>query len=185
MRIVGGEASGRKLVAPLGRSTRPTGARVREALFNSLAAVLPGAQVLDLYAGTGALGLEALSWGASSATLVEPDPKARRAIAQNVSELAMSGRVDVLPMKAEGALRRLAGAGRQFDVVFCDPPWRLGLTDPVRRALAAVLANGGQVIVEDGKWNPPVELPDLDLVRTRAYGDTRLLWYRRTDVRDE
>lgn len=185
MRIVGGQASGRRLAAPLGGKTRPTGAKVREALFDSLGVFVQDARVLDLYAGSGALGLEALSRGARALVLVEPDYRARQAILTNVGRLAMGPKVRLLAMTAESALRALTKEGADFDIVLCDPPWRLGLSDAVREGLNHVLAPEAIVVVEHDKRRPVGDLLGLRHLRTRTYGDTALSWYRRAGGGEE
>lgn len=141
MRIVGGDLRGRRLTAPAGRSTRPTTDRAREALFNKLqhafAGRLKGARVLDLFAGSGALGLEALSHGAGSCLFIEMAADARGAIRANVEALGLQGRVKLFRRDAT----RLGGIGTMapFDLVFADPPYSKGLGEA---ALASALAGG-------------------------------------------
>lgn len=178
MRIVGGVASGRRLVAPPGNNTRPTGERVREALFNSLAWVIPGARVLDLYAGSGAIGLEAISWGARWVLMVEPDHRARTAIHTNITSLAMADKTTVWPMAAEAALPQLIEAD-PFDVVICDPPWDNGLSSKVVQTLPQIVSAKGWVIVEHRRSDPSPKFSHLEWVKTRQYGDTALSWWSR------
>jgi 16S rRNA (guanine966-N2)-methyltransferase len=163
---MGGELRGRRLQAP--KDIRPTTGRVREALFSILGDV-EGANVLDLFCGSGALGIEALSRGAAAATLVDSDPRDAR---RNVDELGLAERADIVK---SDAVRYLAGAQPgSFDLILCDPPYSLAdrfgtQLDPLlRNALAA----GGRVVVEsDPKLPLPLSLP---LVTERAYGDTML-----------
>jgi 16S rRNA (guanine966-N2)-methyltransferase len=124
MRIVAGEFRGRRLVAPPGTGTRPTSDRVRESLFSILGSV-DGDVVLDLFAGTGALGIEALSRGAASAVAVERDRNAVRAIRTNAEALALGDRLRVVPRGWREALRAEAEAGSRFDLVLIDPPYDL------------------------------------------------------------
>src|SRR3954467_7982650 len=121
LRIVAGRWSGRRLVAPRGRDTRPTSDRGREALF-SILGPLDGARVLDLFAGSGALGLEALSRGAASATLVERAPAALRVLRDNVADLGAGA--EIVAADARSYLRGARGQGAQYDLVFLDPPYR-------------------------------------------------------------
>ncbi len=178
MRIVGGQASGRPLRAPAGGSTRPTGERVREALFNRLGAWIPGARVLDLYAGSGALGLEALSWGAERVTLVENDRRAVQAIRQNVRNLGMTDRTLILARTAETAIAHAIRDQDRYDLILCDPPWREGLSPRVRHGLGEVLASAGWLVVEHRKGDPVPVVKKLDWVTTRTYGDTALSWWK-------
>jgi 16S rRNA (guanine(966)-N(2))-methyltransferase RsmD len=124
MRIGSGEMRGRRLHAPRGERTRPTSGRLKKSLFDVLAARLPGARVLDLYAGSGALAFEALSRGAAQAVVVERNRKACESIRRNASELGLGERVEILEMEVSSALSKLRRRGDHFDVVFADPPYR-------------------------------------------------------------
>jgi 16S rRNA (guanine966-N2)-methyltransferase len=172
LRITGGELGGRRIHAPKGAKLRPTTERVREAVFSILGDV-SDARVLDLFCGTGALAIEALSRGAAEATLVDTHPAAAR---KNLEALDLTGRTETVRADAARFLRR-AGEG-SYDLVLCDPPYRLAdrLTselDPlIRRALAA----GGRVMIESSPDNPlQMTLP---LSTERAYGDTLIRIYR-------
>jgi 16S rRNA (guanine966-N2)-methyltransferase len=183
VRVIAGTVGGRRLLAPKGRATRPTSDRVKEALFSALAPHLPGARVLDLYAGSGALGIEALSRGASCAVFVERDPKAAAVIRANLAALGLRGGVVHV---ADTARYCLAPAGAPFDVVVADPPYSVGLDEVLARIgdLAEVggLAPGAVVVVERrrGDLSPRGPLPPggrgMAWQRARAYGDTILLW---------
>jgi 16S rRNA (guanine966-N2)-methyltransferase len=175
MRVVAGRLGGRRLTAPPGAATRPTSDRVREALFSALGP-LDGERVLDLFAGSGALAIEALSRGAASAVLVERDARAIAAIRRNLDDLGVAGdeaavrRRDVL--KALGDARE---AGETYDLVFIDPPYRLaaGLGPELAQALQWVLAPGARVIGESDR-RTPLDLPGLTTTFERRYGDTLL-----------
>jgi 16S rRNA (guanine966-N2)-methyltransferase len=184
MRITGGTLRSRALRAPRGSATRPTSDRVREALFGILASmgVVPGARVLDLYAGTGALALEALSRGASEAVLVESSREALAAARANVASLGLEGAARIVACDAREVPRRLPG-GAPFDVVFADPPWALVDTGEAPRALAAVVAAGlvaagGLVVLEHAARSAVPALDGLDTTQTRRYGDTALTFYK-------
>jgi 16S rRNA (guanine966-N2)-methyltransferase len=170
MRIVAGRFGGRRLVAPPGEATRPTSDRVREALFSVLGAEVQDARVLDLFAGSGALGLEALSRGAATAVFVDRAPRAVAAIRANLAALAVDG--DVRRMEARTALRTASARGEAYDLVFLDPPYRHapGLGRELSEALPAVLAPGARVVSESDR-RAPLEL-DLPLTDERRYGDT-------------
>ena len=166
LRITGGELGGRRIRSPGSKELRPTTERVREALFSILGDV-SGARVLDLFCGTGALGIEAISRGAAEATLVDRRPQAAR---RNIEDLGVGERVHVVGGDAARFLRR--AAPESFDLMFCDPPYRLadrlaGELDPlIRRALA----EGGRVVAETSPDRPlPLEIPLID---ERSYGDT-------------
>jgi 16S rRNA (guanine966-N2)-methyltransferase len=169
MRVVAGELRGRRLAAPAGRATRPTSDRVREALFSMLG-IVEGARVLDLFAGSGALGIEALSRGAGSAAFVDRDPRAVAAIRRNLTALGLEGAA----VHRRDALAFLHEASETYDLIFVDPPYDSAprLAGPLSRALAAVLSPDALIVSESDK-RMPLEL-ELPLVRERAYGDTRI-----------
>ena len=168
MRVVAGTFKGRRLAAPRGTRTRPTADRVREALFSMLGDV-GGARVLDLYAGSGALGIEALSRGAGSAVFVERDAQALAAIERNLAAVGVEATV-----VRQDVLRFLARADGAFDLVFCDPPYdsATGLAGPLAERLPAFCAEDARIVTESDKRNP-LELP-FPLLVERAYGDTRI-----------
>ena len=168
VRVVAGQWRGRKLVAPEGLDTRPTADRPREALFSMLGP-LEGLDVLDLYAGSGALGIEALSRGAASATFVDSASAAVAAINSNLSTLGATGAVH-----RRDALEWLAAAGGTYDLVFVDPPYSSApsLAGTLTELLPAVLSEGARVVTESDK-RTPLHLP-LPLHRERTYGNTRI-----------
>ena len=168
MRVVAGEFKGRRLRAPRGMRTRPTADRVREALFSMLGDV-SGARVLDLYAGSGALGIEALSRGAASAVFVERDARAASAIRDNLRALELDQAV-----RRQDALRFLAANEGTFDLVFCDPPYDSvpRIAEPLAERLPALLTQGARIVTESDK-RMPLELP-FELLAERTYGDTRI-----------
>ena len=170
MRIVAGRFGGRRLVAPSGRGTRPTSDRVREALF-SILGPLDGERALDLYAGSGALGLEALSRGAAAGVFVERDARALEALRANVE--ALGAEADVRRAEVLAALREARRRGESYDLVLCDPPYRLApdLGRSLGEALVPVLAEGARVVTESDR-RAPLELDLLSLTDERRYGDT-------------
>jgi len=173
VRIVAGEFGGRRLHAPRGTRTRPTADRVREALFSMLGDV-SGARVLDLYAGSGALGIEAMSRGAESAVFVERDPPAVAAIMRNLAALGLDCAVH-----RDDALRFLDRAEGTFDLVFCDPPYDSAarLAEPLSKRLPAVTAQDARIVTESDKRRPlELELPPRV---ERVYGDTRIAIHER------
>jgi 16S rRNA (guanine966-N2)-methyltransferase len=174
MRVVAGRFKGHQLRSPR-RTTRPTLDRVREAVFNMLGP-LDGLTVLDLYAGSGALGIEALSRGAKSAVFVDSDASAVRAVRDNL-ERTSSTEEAVMRADALAFLRNAARRGDRWDLVFCDPPYRLAarLGEPLSRMLKPVLTPGARVVCES-EHRQPLEL-DLPLDRERRYGDTRIAVY--------
>ncbi|MGH2873795.1 MAG: 16S rRNA (guanine(966)-N(2))-methyltransferase RsmD [Solirubrobacteraceae bacterium] len=169
MRVIAGRWGGRELVAPRGQGTRPTSDRVREALFSILGDVA-GARVLDLFAGSGALAIEALSRGAVEATLVETADAALGAISRNLGALGIAAAVDRRP--ALRFLEAARGGARQYDLVFLDPPYsQAGALGPrLAPALLPVLAPGARVVAESDRRRP-LELA-LEQLHARRYGDT-------------
>jgi 16S rRNA (guanine966-N2)-methyltransferase len=172
MRIIAGEHKGARIFAPPGRETRPTSDRVRENVFNIVAPWVEEARVLDLYAGSGAMGLEALSRGASAAVFVESDPGAVRAIERNLDKLRVRG-ATVLRVEATTALAREAAAGRKYDLVLLDPPYAMTDFAPLGRYLPDVLADDGLLVVETAARIEP-DVPGLGVRTTRKYGSTRV-----------
>ena len=177
MRIVSGEWRGRRLRTPAGQAVRPTADRVREAIFNILGARTKGARVLDLFAGTGALALEALSRGASSAVLVESDPRTYAVMRRNVLDLGAST-AEPLLMECRAALRFLRGRGSRFELVFLDPPYGRGMAGRSAEDMegAGVLEPGGTVVVEESAKAKESLFPaGWERVGDRCYGDTRVM----------
>ena len=176
MRIVAGSRKGHRIAAPRGLATRPTGDRVREAAFDLIGPV-DHATVLDLFAGSGAMGLEALSRGARRCVFVESDNAAARAIGANLEKLRLTGAL-VLRRDALGALGEEATAGRLYDLVLADPPYEawVELESRLGDTLPAVLAPDGLVVVETAAKVEP-QLP-LDLVTSRRYGSARVTLFR-------
>ena len=170
MRVIAGTYGGRRLQAPPGEATRPTSDRVREALFSILGDRVDGARVLDLFAGSGALGLEALSRGAASATFVDSAPAAIRSVRANLA--ALGAEAEVVRSDALRWLRAAPSGARQYDLVFLDPPYRRAgeLGAPLSAALAPVLAEGALVVAEADR-RAPLELT-MPATDERRYGDT-------------
>jgi 16S rRNA (guanine966-N2)-methyltransferase len=187
MRITGGNLRGRNLVAPMDASVRPTSDKVRQAIFNILAHndfgigfTLDGARVCDLFAGTGALGIEALSHGAAFALLVDDSADSRALIRTNVEALQLTGATKIWRRDATDLGPMAAGSGGPFELAFLDPPYRKDLVAP---ALAA-LHNGGWltenalIIAETGE-DETVATPDgFEKLDERVYGDTRLTFFK-------
>ena len=175
MRVIAGSARGRKLQVPAGRGTRPTPARVREALFSMLAShlELPGAAVLDLFAGSGALGIEALSRGAAQATFVEVAATAQRALRHNLQPFG--GRARLLAQPAAAALRLLPPA--RFDLVLLDPPFALQLLPATVAALGqnGLLRPAAVVVCEHASRQPPALPAAASVLCSRRFGEVSLI----------
>ncbi len=186
MRIVGGLHKGRRLVAPKGNDTRPSTDRLREALFNILEhrdGGLEGKRVLDLFAGSGALGLEALSRGAVFALFVDSGAGARGAVRQNIETLGLTGQTRLFRRDAKDLGPLPANVGAPFDVIFMDPPY--ADTD-VERAAHSVInghwaSKGAILIIERGSQTVPVVSSQLILFDQRRYGDSHLFFYQYED----
>jgi 16S rRNA (guanine966-N2)-methyltransferase len=187
MRIIGGAVGGRRIRAPHGTGTRPTSDKVRGALFNILGPPDENARVLDLYAGAGALGLEALSRGAAHATFVDRDGGAVRCVEENAASLGFGERVRVQRGEAQAVLGRLERAGERFTWVFIDPPYA---TDEAVRSLTALgkppatlLDDDAVVVVEhDRRRAPDDAYGSLARADRRRYGDTEISFFRRQGV---
>jgi 16S rRNA (guanine966-N2)-methyltransferase len=175
VRVIAGRLGGHRLVSPRGRATRPTPERVREAVFSILGSV-EGYRVLDLFAGSGALGLEALSRGAAQATFVDSSRAAVAAIQRNLEGLGVTAEVRFQPAMA--FLERARKDASQYDLVFLDPPYgqAAALGRSLSSALQPVLAPEARVVAESDR-RQALELPSLALLDERRYGDTMIRFY--------
>jgi 16S rRNA (guanine966-N2)-methyltransferase len=181
VRVVAGTLKGRRLVAPRGATTRPTADQVRIALMDTLAPWLPGARFLDLFAGAGGVGVEALSRGASHVTFVERDARAFAALQQNVAALGLTDAARCLRLDVERALGRLAAGGERFGLVFLDPPYEPDLVTPTLAQLGdgALLAPAAIVIAQHFTKRAPREtVGTLTASRARRFGETTLTFFR-------
>jgi len=176
MRIIAGTARGRTLIAPKGRSTRPTQDYVRESLFNIIQRDVPDAVVLDLFAGSGALALEALSRGAAQAAMVDRSRQAIDCIRRNTEALGFTERANILQGDWRSAIERLSNTQNRFDLVFLDPPYDLVLYAGITELLRTdkLLAQGALIVIEHQR-NASLELSPFFLLRDiRTYGDTAI-----------
>ncbi len=179
MRIIAGSFKGHRLAAVRGR-LRPTSERVREAVFSILGLAVPGARVLDLFAGTGALGLEALSRGAAAVVFVEDHPASLKVLRRNIEALGLADRTEVLPLPVKGALKRLIARQAVFDIVFLDPPYGSGLAADTLKALAGagILTPAARVVAEHSRREVlPGAVGGLERRDSRRYGDTQVAFY--------
>lgn len=180
LRIVGGAWRGRRLRVPSGPDIRPTSDFLREALFDILADRVEGADVLDLYAGTGALALEALSRGAATATLVEVDPACLRTARANAAALGCETRCRFIRMEGRAAGVRLGRQGRRFHLILADPPYGSDLAEATLRAVArhGLLLPGGLLVLEvSSRTALPERLPPLVQTARRRHGGSALCFY--------
>ena len=178
MRVIAGRLGGRRLAAPMGSATRPTSDRVREALFSVLGDI-EGARVLDLYAGTGALAVEALSRGARRAVLVESARPALSVLRKNLDDLGLTSEARVIAQPAGRAVELIAAEG-PFDLILIDPPYAAlaEAADVARRICArGALAEGGLLVLEHASRDAPPELFGLARTSTRSYGEASLSFY--------
>jgi len=182
MRVVAGELKGQRLVAPRGWKVRPTADRVREAVFSALGEKVEGARVLDVFCGTGALAIEALSRGAADAVLVDRDT---RAALGNVERLGLRERVELIRSDAGRWMAASATEGGAFDLVFVDAPYRIAdrVGEELDTHMPSLLAAGGVAVVESGARRP-LRLAGLDQVRQRRYGAADVAFYRHPEERE-
>jgi len=185
LRIVAGKLKGRAIVAPDGQGTRPTSDRARQAIFNVLehaawAEPLQGARVMDLFAGSGALGFEAISRGAAFALFVETDEVARGAIRENADTCGVMGATRVHRRSAVDLGSRPGSAGEAFDLAFLDPPYRQGLGEQALQRLieGGWLRPGAIVVFERGSDEPEIDTPGYERLDARDYGAARVLFLR-------
>lgn len=175
MRIISGTSKGRRLVTPKGPALRPTSDRVKESIFNILGGEVEGKFVLDLFAGTGNLGIEALSRGAKKAVFVEKGRQALRLIRRNVIQIGLEGRVEIIPRDASRAIGILKWRGEIFDLIMMDPPYEKGL---IKRTLTKLNSHpiyhvNSILIIEHDRREPLPSIPEgWNLIRERRMGDT-------------
>ena len=181
MRVIGGNARGRQLKVPKGQALRPTAGRVKEALFNILPHDLSGVKVLDLFAGTGNLTIEALSRGAAEAVLVDSSAQSGKAIRENLRRLNLANQARLWAMPVTRALRLLARQGETFDLIFLDPPYERQLIEPALKIIdRETLLRDSGVLIAEHSVREPIEsrLEALALKDQRRYGTTVLSFFR-------
>ena len=182
MRVIGGEYRGRNLRTPKGLAVRPTSDRMRETLFNIVAPVIEGSRFLDICAGSGAVGIEALSRGASLAVFVDVSRRSCAVIEENLAQIGISNGTQIINRDALAALRRLDGESEQFDIIFFDPPYESELYSQAMNLIASstTLAREGLVVVEHRAKTPPEsEYGDLRAYREVRQGESSLAFYMR------
>lgn len=180
MRIIGGRLKGRRLASFRGLSIRPTSDKVREAVFNILPGEFPFRRSLDLFAGTGAMGIEALSRGAEEVLFVDNDTASVSVIRKNLDAWGLEARI--LKKDIRAALKWLTKKGETFDLIFIDPPYMASLMEDTLREVGGVACSGAYVVAETSKRAPVKgDFPGLELVTERKYGDTLVYIYRKKD----
>ena len=185
MKVIGGTARGRKLKVPKGLAVRPTAARVKESLFNILSHDFAGLRVLDLFAGSGNVSIEALSRGAVKAVLVDESARSAAVIRANLSRLELNRRAQVWVAPVARSLRKLEKAGEKFDLIFLDPPYDKGLVTTTLEAIgkSSLINPSGIVVVEhSGREAIKPNYGNLMLNDRRRYGDTFLSFFHRQEA---
>ncbi|MEW6188527.1 MAG: 16S rRNA (guanine(966)-N(2))-methyltransferase RsmD [Actinomycetota bacterium] len=179
MRVIAGIAKGRKLVAPKGREVRPTADRIKEALFDILEEKIKESKVLDLYAGAGSLGIEALSRGAEFAVFVDDNPSSIRVLKRNLEHTGFSQKARILKNKVEVIVKRLLEENEEFNLIFLDPPYKINVVElsSVLNKNAGFLAPEGVAVLEHSSRRAPIPIENLEIQFTRRYGDTALSFY--------
>ena len=182
LKIIAGKYKGRLLCTPKAKTTRPTQGMLREAVFNICQMHVEGARVLDLYAGSGAMGFEALSRGASHVTFIERDRGAALCIKKNIEVLSVADQATLIPLDAKAALKRLSGA---FDLIYIDPPYDISPLPILEELLLRSLLSEGAILFLEERFTPqktskPLSLPQLTLVSQRRFGTALLHQYTRS-----
>ena len=180
MRVISGNLKGRRLFALKGQKLRPTSDRVKEAIFNILQDQIRGREVLDLFAGTGALGIEALSRGAKSTVFVEESTRSLSALRRNIEECRLKERAEVLGREARAAIKILEARGDSFELIFLDPPYGKGLARRALEALArsSIVTSGTLVVAEHSLSEKLDFIPFWQRVDWRSYGSTQVSFFR-------
>ena len=180
MRVIAGQSRGRKLVSTEGKDTRPTTDRVKESMFNLLAPYVCGANVLDLFAGSGQLGIEALSRGAKSAVFVDSSKDAQSCITENLKNCGFS---DKAKLKTTDAVLYLSGAFERFDIAFLDPPYNRGILQKVLPGLVNFVSKDGKIVCESSIIDIlPQNIGCFTVFKTNRYGKILITTYKHTDV---
>ncbi len=176
MRVISGSAKGRILGAPKGTKIRPTSDRVKEAIFNTLAPFIVDSNFLDLFAGTGNMGIEALSRGARHCTFVDSWAQSIKYIRANISMLSFENKCTIIK---SDVLKFLERDDNKYNIIFLDPPYNCYLINPILENLHKNLLNGGIVVVEsENTYELPLEINNLNLVKKIRYGDTQIGYYQ-------
>ena len=181
MRVIGGNAKGRRLKVPKGQAVRPTSGRVKEALFNILPRDLSGIKVLDLFAGTGNVTIEAISRGAAEAILIDSSEKSAKVIRENLRRVRFTDQTRVWVIPVSRALRLLARRGESFDMIFLDPPYQHNWVEACLKIISRgnLLRGSGTLIVEhSAREQVDAEYGSLVLQDRRNYGDTLLSFFK-------
>jgi 16S rRNA (guanine(966)-N(2))-methyltransferase RsmD len=185
LRVISGTAKGHKLKTIKGLTTRPTSDKVKGAVFNILAALIPGANILDIFAGTGSLGIEALSRGADSAVFVDKSSECFRTIKENLAHTKLESEATVVVGDVFAALNKFSKNNKKFDIIFLDPPYGKGLVEETLKSIAEndiIMPEGIIVAEHDASDKVPEEVGGLARYRWEKYGDTVISFYRSKHV---
>ncbi len=188
MRVIAGSAKKRRLKSPGKLPVRPTSDRVKEALFNIIGNLVPGSEFADLFAGTGGVGLEALSRGARRAVFVESNPQVARILKENITLTGLWEGSEIIRRDVVTAVEFMQRRGDKFDIIFADPPYRQGLAGLTLNTLCKypVLCQGGVLVIEIGAGEAaPEKAGSYYMVRREKYGDTALLFYKHSSEGDK
>lgn len=177
LRVIGGRFGGRRLKAPRGHATHPMSERMRNAIFNMLVEQLPGAHVLDAFAGSGAMGLEAISRGAASSVLVEREKQAQTAITENIKDLGLEKEAGLIRANVAVWLKTVPPSS--FDIIFADPPYNDTQFSTVEKLLGLLKPGGLMVLSHPGRGESPAGNKEFVVVDDRSYGKAHLTLYRR------
>ena len=180
MRVISGQCKGKRLFSVRGLDLRPTSDRVREAIFDILQNQIEGRQVLDLFAGTGALGIEALSRGAGRAVFVEENPRSLTVLRKNIEECRVKDRAQVLAREVNTGIKILEAKGESFQIIFLDPPYGQGFVLKTLEALAAssIVSPDTLIVAEHAATDPVFPIPHLERIAARKYGGTLVSFFR-------
>ncbi|OOO00680.1 MAG: 16S rRNA (guanine(966)-N(2))-methyltransferase RsmD [Epulopiscium sp. Nele67-Bin004] len=181
MRVISGKCRGTKLVAPEGQATRPTTDRIKETLFNIINFDIPNSRFLDLFSGSGAIGIEALSRGAKSATFVELDQQACAIISENLQKTRLHNLAKVYTIEVEQIITKLALKGEQFDIIFIDPPYKYNNLEKIVNDIMThnLLALNGKIIIENSSEAKHIVCDELVIYKTKNYKTTTLSFLER------
>lgn len=176
MRIISGYAKGRRIIAPKGTKIRPTSDRVKEAIFNTISPLVVESDFLDLFAGTGNVGIEALSRGANSCTFVDKSIESIKCIKYNISNVGFEDRSTIILGDSRKIIAKLA---KTYDIIFLDPPYGYNLVIPIMKKLKLLLKEEGIIVVEtESKIQLPSQCDKFRLLKTSRYGDTQVGYYK-------
>ncbi len=180
MKIISGDLKGRRLINPEGTMVRPTGSRVKEALFSIIGDLIVGATFVDIFCGTGNIGIEAISRGAGCSIFIERNPKVAEMLRRNIKTLGLLDRSQIMTLDALKAIKALGKQGQAADIVFLDPPYAYNRVSEIIFAVSAsdLVGAGGMVIWQHStKTNPEATYGDLNKDTTRVYGDTAITFF--------